>query len=196
MTGMMKHIILLAIAIVFFGNSLKAQDVGIKSNLVSDALLSPNLAIEVGLAPKWTLDMTGQVNFWTVNGHNWKHWLFQPEARYWLCERFVGHFFGLHAIGGQYNFGNIKNGITFLGSRFKNLTDYRYQGWGAGAGLTYGYDWVLSKHWNLEAEIGIGWIYTRYDKFSCENCSKKLESNRPHNYVGPTKIGLNIEYIF
>lgn len=173
-----------------------SAQVGIKTNLVPDALLSPNLGVEIGLAPHWSLDLTGEVNFWSVNRHLWKHWLAQPEARYWFCDRFAGHFLGFHALGGQYNFGNIHNGITFLGSRFKNLSEYRYQGWAAGAGVAYGYAWVLAKHWNLEAEIGIGWLYTRYDKFSCQNCGKKLESDRPHNYVGPTKVAVNLEYIF
>lgn len=176
--------------------AVSAQSFGIKSNIISDVLLSPNLGVEIGLAPKWTLNLVGQVNFWDINNHKWKHWLVQPEARYWFCDRFAGHFLGLHAIGGEYNFGHIKNGITFLGSKFSNLSDYRYQGWAAGAGVAYGYAWVLSKHWNMEAEIGLGWIYTRYDKYSCYNCGKKLESNRPHNYVGPTKIDINFEYIF
>lgn len=193
---MKKKIALLLIALGSMCGSMSAQNVGIKSNIISDALLSPNLGVEVGLAPKWTLNLVGQVNFWTVNEHKWKHWLFQPEARYWFCDRFAGHFLGLHAIGGQYNFGNIKNGINFLGSKFSNLSDYRYQGWAGGAGVAYGYAWVLGKHWNLEAEIGIGWIYTRYDKYSCQDCGRKLESNRPHNYFGPTKVDINFEYIF
>ena len=175
--------------------SVSAQ-VGIKSNLIADGLLSPNLGVEIGLAPHWSLDLTGEVNFWDVNRHKWKHWLAQPEARYWFCDRFAGHFLGFHAIGGQYNFGNLHNNITFLGSKFKNLTDYRYQGWAAGAGIAYGYAWPVHKHWNIEAEIGVGWMYTRYDKFSCENCGRKLESNRPHNYVGLTKLALNVEYVF
>ena len=176
--------------------SMSSQEVGIKSNLLSDAALSPNLGVEIGLAPKWTLNLVGQVNFWDVNGHKWKHWLAQPEARYWFCDRFAGHFVGLHAIGGQYNFGHIKNGIKFLGSDFSQLSDYRFQGWAAGAGIAYGYDWILSKHWNLEAEIGIGWIYTRYDKYRCSDCGKKVASGLHHNYVGPTKIDINIVYIF
>ena len=170
--------------------------VAIKTNVIPDALLSPNLGVEVGLAPHWSLDLTGEVNFWSVNKHLWKHWLFQPEARYWFCDRFAGHFLGVHAIGGQYNFGKLHNNITFLGSKFKNLTDYRYQGWAAGAGIAYGYAWAFAKHWNLEAEIGIGWMYTRYDKFKCNNCSKRLVKDKPHNYVGPTKVALNLEYIF
>ena len=79
------------------------QDVALKTNLLTDVTLNPNLGVEIGLAPKWTLDLTGQVNFWTIDGHKWKHWVVQPEARYWFCQRFGGHFLGFHAIGGQYN---------------------------------------------------------------------------------------------
>lgn len=186
----------LIIVFLFASSSIYSQNVGIKTNLIPDATLSPNLGVEVGLANKWTLDITGEVNFWDVNRHKWKHWLVQPEIRYWLCDRFAGHFFGLHAIGGQYNFGNIKNHINFLGSNFSELTDYRFQGWGAGAGIAYGYAWALSKHWNFEAEIGIGWIYTRFDKYPCAECGTKLEHDKPHNYFGPTKAALSFEYLF
>ena len=180
---------------LYISLGVRAQ-VGIKSNLLTDAAASPNLGIEIGVAPHWSVELVGEINNWSVNRHLWKHWLVQPEARYWFCDRFAGHFLGIHALGGQYNFGNIHNGITFLGSKFKNLTDYRYQGWAAGAGIAYGYAWVLGKHWNLEAEIGIGWLYTRYDKFSCENCGRRLETNKPHNYVGPTKLAVNFVYLF
>ena len=173
-----------------------AQYAGIKTNIIGDALASPNLAVEIGLAPKWTLDLSGELNLWTINSHKWKHWVVQPEARYWLCERFAGSFFGLHALGGQYNFGHIKNGINFLGSDFSRLTDHRFQGWGVGAGIAYGYAWLLSEHWNLEAEIGIGWIFTKFDEYDCEDCVRKTGSNLKHNYFGPTKLSLAIEYLF
>lgn len=193
----MKRAIRLVILIFLTSTSfIQAQNVGIKTNLVGDGFLSPNLGVEIGLAPKWSLDLTGEINFWDVNGHKWKHWLAQPEVRYWLCDRFAGHFFGLHGIGGQFNFGHIRNNVKFLGSDFSNLTDFRYQGWAAGAGIAYGYDWILADHWNLEAEIGIGWMYAKFDKYSCHNCGKKLETGLHHNYFGPTKISIAIEYIF
>ncbi len=173
-----------------------AQKVALKSNLLYDATLSPNLGIEIGLAPRWTLDISGNVNLWTVDGHKWKHWLVQPEARYWFCRRFAGHFVGLHAIGGQYNFGNLDIDMKLLGSDFSKLKNRRYQGWGAGAGVAYGYAWPVHPHWNIEAELGIGWIYTRYDSYPCAKCGTKLESNRPHNYFGPTKAAVNIVYLF
>lgn len=177
--------------------SASAQGVAIKTNILPDIAASPNLGIEVGLKPHWSLDLTGELCLWNVNDHRWRHWLAQPEARYWLCDRFAGHFFGLHAIGGQYNFGNIHNNIKFLGSDFSGLTNYRYQGWVAGAGIAYGYDFVLNKHWNIEAEIGIGWMYTRFDQYKCENCGAKVNDHKlHHNYFGPTKLAINLEYIF
>lgn len=122
--------------------------------------------------------------------------MFQPEARYWFCDHFAGHFLGIHGIGGQFNVGNLHNNINFLGTDFSHLTNYRFQGWGAGAGIAYGYAWILGKHWNFEAELGIGWIYTKFDKYSCMNCGRKLASGLHHNYFGPTKVALNFEYIF
>lgn len=174
-----------------------AQTVGVKTNLLDDALLDVNLGVEVGMAEKWTFDMPVSVNAWTLShDRRWKHWIVQPGVRYWLCQRFGGHFFGAHLHGGQYNIGGFDGKINFLGTDFRNLANYRYQGWLIGAGVSYGYAWMLGKHWNAEAEIGIGYAYTRYDQFRCAGCGKKLDTNRPHNYVGLTKASVNIDYIF
>lgn len=182
---------------LFAGMFASAQKVALKTNLLYDATATVNAGIEIGLAPRWTLDISGNFNDWTMS-HNrkWKHWLVQPEARYWFCERFSGHFIGIHAHGGEYNFGNLKHGIKFLGSDFSKLTDNRYQGWYVGGGLSYGYAWILGKHWNLEAELGIGYIYTRFDKYPCAECGEKIEEDASHHYFGPTKLALSIVYLF
>lgn len=187
----------MAFVITLFSQGAMAQDIAVKSNVLADATLNPNLGIEVGLSPKWSLDFTGEFNAWSLS-HNrkWKHWAVQPEARYWLCDRFSGHFMGLHAHGGQYNIGGIDGKINFLGTDARQLKDYRYQGWFIGGGVGYGYAWILDRHWNLEAEIGVGYSYTRYDKFRCAGCGKKIEEDKTHHYVGPTKAAVNLVYVF
>ena len=52
------------------------------------------------------------------------------------------------------------------------------------------------KHWNLEAELGVGYVYSKADKFNCAQCGDKLEDDKAHNYVGPTKAALNLVYVF
>ena len=193
--------ILFRMAMVFVGmmlaTQLQAQKVAVKTNLLYDATATINAGIEFGLAPKWTLDLSGNFNGWTMShDRKWKHWMVQPEARYWFCDRFAGHFLGFHALGGQYNIGHLKNNIKFLGTDFSKLSDSRYQGWFIGAGVAYGYAWVLNKHWNLEGEIGVGYVYTEFDRFNCKGCGKKVEEDKNHHYFGPTKAAINLIYVF
>ena len=191
----LKFFIPLLLGILFSAN-VKAQDVAIKTNLLYDATATVNLGVEVGLAPRWTLDISGNINAWNVKEDaRWRHWLAQPEARYWFCDRFSRHFIGFHAIGGQYNVGGIENNISFFGSDFSNLSEKRYQGWAAGAGIAYGYAFILGKHWNLELELGVGYAYFNYDIFSCTGCGKRVGVG-DHNYFGPTKAAINLVYVF
>lgn len=194
---MRRALLLFMIAFSCISQELCAQKVGLKTNLASDAALNPNIGMEVGLAPKWTLEVDGQLNAWTVSGdRRWKHWSVQPGVRYWLCDRFGGSYFGAYLHGGQFNVGGVNLGVKFLGTDFRKLRESRYQGWFVGCGVSYGYAFVLGRHWNLETEIGIGYSYTRYDRFRCTGCGKKVETDRPHHYVGPTKVAVNLVYLF
>lgn len=192
---MRKSILVLLFASIM--QYVSAQEIGIKTNLVSDALLNANIGAEMRLSPKWSIDITGDFNFWDLShDRKWKHWTVMPEARYWLCDAMGGHFFGAHLLGGEFNVGNLDLPFSFLGTDFRQLRDNRFQGWRAGVGIAYGYSWLLSKHWNLEAEIGIGYVYARYDRFECADCGRKVESDRSHHYFGPTKAAINLVYVF
>lgn len=193
----MKKFLITCIVGLCLALSANAQKVALKTNLLYDATATFNLGVEFGLSPRWTMDISGNYNPWTFSDNKkWKHWLVQPEVRYWLCNKMMGSFFGLHVFGGEFNVGNIDHGFNFLGTDFSQLKDYRFDGWLVGAGLAYGYSWTLSRHWNLEAELGLGYAYSRYDKFKCQNCGQKVEDDRHHNYVGPTKAAVNLIYVF
>lgn len=180
-------------------SNLKAQDFAVKTNLIYDATATLNAGAEVGLAPKWTFELTGNLNAWTPFGEmRWKHWMAQPELRYWFCERFNGHFLGAHVLGGQYNFGQIPNSLSWwpFNTDLTPLNDFRFQGWAVGAGVAYGYSYILSRHWNIEFELGLGYIYTVFDVYQCKDCGKKVKDNEDYHYVGPTKAAVNLIYEF
>ncbi|MBR7114925.1 MAG: DUF3575 domain-containing protein [Alistipes sp.] len=189
-------LLLLAICASGFANKLSAQEWAIKTNLLYDATASMNIGLETALSDKWTFDLSGNWNpFEFSENKKWKHWLVQPEFRYWACRKFGGHFLAMHLWGGQYNVGGISGLPDFLGNDLSKLEHYRYEGWVAGAGVGYGYAWMLGKHWNLEAEIAIGYGYTRYDKFECVVCGRRLGDDK-HHYFGPTKAAINLVYLF
>lgn len=162
------------------------QVVAVKSNLLYDATTTINLGLEIGLSSKWTLDLSGNYNPWQFSDNKkLKHWLVQPELRYWTCEKFYGHFLGLHGHYAKYNAG----GIELLG-----LKNYRYEGKLYGGGISYGYHWLLGKRWGLEASIGVGYARLEYDKYRCEKCGDKLGDYKT-NYFGPTKASVSLIYI-
>ena len=42
---------------------------------------------------------------------------------------------------------------------FPDVKKYRYQGNTYGAGLSYGYQWILTPRWSIEGSIGVGYKY-------------------------------------
>lgn len=196
----MKRIIIIIIIALFSVSIATAQKVGLKTNLLYDAMSTINVGVEFKLAPRWTMDISGNYNPWTFS-HNrqMKHWLIQPEVRYWLCQEFNGHFFGVHLYGGEYNMGGMlpwgfNSGKMFGVIENKAMQNYRYQGWLAGTGVSYGYHWILGKRWGLEATIGVGYAYMNYEKFNYDNYGKKLVNETKH-YFGPTKAGVTLIYL-
>lgn len=169
-----------------------AQRVAVKTNLLYAATTSPNLALELRTGNKTTLELGGGISLWKFGEKTtFKHWAAQPEFRYWFCDAFNGHFLGLHAHGGQFNLGGI--GIPI--GKLSVLKDNRYQGYFYGGGLSYGYQWILGRHWNLEASIGGGYARIVYEKFPCANCGSKLDEGE-YNYWGITRSTLSLIYVF
>ncbi|MEG0701403.1 MAG: DUF3575 domain-containing protein [Muribaculaceae bacterium] len=165
--------------------------IAVKSNLLYDATTTFNLGIEIALAKKWTLDISANYNPWKFpKDVRLKHFLIQPEVRYWQCERFIGHFFGLHAHFATFNVGALPN-VSFVSD---NMKQHRYEGYLYGAGISYGYHWAMSNRWSLEGVIGIGYARIHYDKFPCIKCGAYIKTDNK-NYFGPTKVALNLIYI-
>jgi hypothetical protein len=202
----MKKIFVIAsmiIAIISGNFEAKGQDgvdnkrFAIKTNFLYDASATINAGVEFSLSPSWSFDLSGNWNSWSTSGKSrWKHWLVQPEARYWFCDVLANHFVGFHLLGQQFNFGGIDADFKFLGTDFSKLKDHRYQGYSVGAGLAYGYAFVLGQHWNLELELGAGYVYSWYDEYDCTECATKTGKDLDHHYVGPTKLAVNLVYLF
>ena len=276
---MKKNALLLMFMVLMFGGlsqRLLAQDMALKTNLLYDATTTINLGYEVALNKKTTLDIWVNYNPWTlgskwvglyedeVNGYasaserqsKLKHFMIQPEVRWWLCEKFNGHFFGAHLHGGLFNVGALKlpfdwgrykytsgqysgeylgtypvkmspvghdnvtvNGIgyhrgsqAYPGLGTTNGTELEanddlwgnadrdgiytnsFEGWFVGAGVSYGYHWVIKPRFSMEFTIGVGYAYLNYEKNRCTDCKKKLGEASSH-YFGPTRAGLSLVYM-
>ncbi len=191
---MYKIILKFFLVILALATSLSfsyAQKVAIKNNLLYDATVTPNLALEIAMSRKMTLEMAAGLNFFDFSDNKKiKHFLVQPELRWWTCDLFNGHFFGLHGHVAQFNVG----GWDIPVGRLKTFRNNRYQGYLYGGGLSYGYQWLLRPRWNLEASIGGGYARIHYEKYPCTTCGTKLDEGHT-NYLGVTKAAVSLIYI-
>lgn len=158
----------------------------VKSNLLYDATTSMNLGVEFKTAYKRTFELPVTYNPWTFSGgKKFKHILVQPELRWWLCEPFSGHYWGVHAHYAYFNVGGIGS---------SHMKKHRYEGWLAGAGISYGYQYYFAPRWNLDLNIGVGYAYLHYEKYDCATCGE-YHGKKHKNYFGPTKAAVSLIYL-
>ena len=178
--------------ILLTGNiiSAKAQNIAVKNNILYDASTTPNFGIELRLSNKWTAGINVALNPWTFSDNKkLKHLLVAPQLRYWLCESFSGHYFGANIAYVHYNVSDIKFPFGLYGG----VDGERRQGDLAAIGASYGYSWILSPHWSLEAEAGLDLGYTWYDRYNSPKCGTYRGSD--NKFLVLPKLALNIVYI-
>ncbi|MBQ2918539.1 MAG: DUF3575 domain-containing protein [Bacteroidales bacterium] len=198
---MKRFLAVVALLFLVLGTA-DAQKVAVKTNSLYWLTTTPNAGFEFALGDRWTFEIAGGYNPWTLNKEDnikAKHFLVTPEFRYWFCESFQGHFIGINANYTQFNAGGIHVPEVFykvesLGYFLDMLQYSRSQGWAVGAGLTYGYAFPIARRWNMEFNLGLGWWYTQYDKFESRTCGLFQERIEKHAF-GLTDLGISFIYM-
>lgn len=186
-----KLVILLLFSISAFKN-INAQNYSIKTNILGDITTSINIGAETKLSSKSSVELVSSINLWEFSkDKKIKHLLLQPAIRYWMCEYRNGAFCGVHLHWAHFNAGGVKLPLRL----FPNLEESRYQGNLFGGGLSIGYSWMISKSFDIETELGLGYARIIYDKYPCRHCSLKSYSGK-YNYWGATKIAVRLVYSF
>lgn len=166
-----------------------AQQVAVKTNMLYWLTTTPNVGAEFALTPKLTLNLSVGYNAWNLfsDDMSLRHYAFQPELRYWLCRKFEGHFAGVHAHYAAYDMGYV----PFVPS----MKEYMYKGNLYGAGITYGYHFILGRRWGLELAVGAGYARMDYKKYVPGDCCAEVISKVKRHYLGPTKFAVNLIYV-
>ena len=191
----MNKLTLVILALVFSFMNVNAQNpldgagFALKTNVLYDFAATINLGAEFRVGDKMTVDVPININFWNKSyDMQLKHFMVQPEFRYWLKEEFDMHFFGAHLLYANYDIANIS--LPF--DMYPGLKDNRFDGYGMGIGLSYGYHLYLTSAFRLEGTIGLGYIRTKHDRYdNGEITGKDLNEN----YFGPTKLGISLVYM-
>lgn len=171
-------------------NVRKKDIVGVKTNLLKWAMVTPNIAIEFYMGQNISLEVNGSYTWaWFLNDKHkaYYKWDTGAELKYWIKPgTFNGHAVGVHATTGEYDMKFKADGIGKQGNY-----------WTIGA--TYNYLLPIGKHFNMEFGLGVG--YAQYDVLKYQyqpdnNINKEIEQINGKKYFGPTKANIALVWKF
>lgn len=157
----------------------------LKTNLLYDAALMPNLELEWLINDRWSALVEADVAWWKNHSNNRTYRLacFSPEVRYHISPRAPWHgmYVGVFAGGGYYQLSNGKKG---------------YHGEGGMGGVSFGYMWPISRSLSLEAGVGAGYLYTKYKVYQPLDGHNVYLRTKTLNYFGPLKLKFSLVWRF
>ena len=165
----------------------------LKTNLLFDAALMPNIELELPIGKHWSLNAEYIFPWWLINDDRYCLQLLMGglEGRYWFGKRenrekrqaLTGHFAGLYAGGGKYDLQWDTKG---------------YQGeFFIAAGISYGYAHPIARNLRLEYNIGIGMLRTNYRHYHTRDNHRTLlwQENGEYTWLGPTKLKVSLVWL-
>ena len=170
--------------------SSKREVVALKNNLAYDAILTPNLQLEIRLTPKWSLELGAGFNPFPLDDTKfpkWRHLSAWIAPRYWFCHVFSRGFLSFNAAYAHYNVAGNAWPVAWM---YPQVKENRYQGDAVMGGLSYGWHFPISPHFSIELEGGVDAGYTWYDQFECKHCGNKKDHGG--RWLVLPKLGVNI----
>ena len=167
--------------------------IALRTNLLYDATLSPNIGVDVRVDSTWTVGLLAGINAWDIDkekNKKWRHMLFSLRARKFLNDSvFHKGYIEADVIYSHFNVGNVK----FPFGLYKSVRDRRLQGDLVALGGKYGYSWILARNWRIEAEAGVAVGYAWFKEYDCPHCGTFL-GNDCRIFLLP-QLGINVVYI-
>ena len=170
----------------------KTEVVALKNNLLYDAAATPNLQLEIKLAPKWSLELGVGFNPFPLDDKKfpkWRHIMASIAPRYWFCNVFNRGFVSVNVAYVHYNVAGDAYPVSWM---YKEVKDGRYQGDAVMAGLSGGWHFPIKHFFSIELEGGVDAGYSWYDRFECKHCGDKTASGG--RWLVLPKVGVNLSF--
>lgn len=170
------------------GNGGKPFYMAVKTNLLYDAALVPNVGLEVYLGGGWSVGGDWMYAWWSKDAKHryWRVYGGELEVRKYFGSKAAekplqGHHVGVYAQGLTYDFETGGKGY---------LSDFSY-----GVGVEYGYSLPVAKRLNIDFGIGIGYSGGKYKVYEPEDGCYVYKETKRRRWFGPTKAEISLVWL-
>lgn len=169
--------------------------VALKTNLLYDAALLPNLTAEWYIGKQWSLAVEGNWSWWTFDRpvqNQWHHRIQAAgiELRHWFKSPYPlhGHALGVYSMIGNYD-------VRLFPKDEYSKGYLSHQSWSAG--LSYAYSFPIARKFNMELGLAVGYVGGKHYKYDyCmehERWAQRNAYNR--SYIGPTRVSVSLVWL-
>lgn len=181
------------------GDSLSCArpHVALRTNVIYNALLVPNLGVDFCLGKGWTLGGSGMYAWWSNDARHRYRRVCGIEAtvrKYFGTPRggnvLTGHHLGIY---GQLLTYDLEYGDKgYMGGRpgGRPWEDPSY-----GGGLEYGYSLPAGRRMNIDFSIGVGYLGGTYHVYRPIDGHYVWQETRMRHWFGPTRAELSLVWL-
>lgn len=167
----------------------KSFYMALKTNMLYDVALVPNIGVEFYLGKRWSIGGNWMYAWWKSDKrHNyWRTYGGELDVRKYFGRRaqekpLTGHHLGLYGQMLTYDFELGNTG--YLGDK-----------WSWGVGIEYGYSLPIARRLNIDFAIGIGYLGGEYKKYDPVNTHYVWRATKQRHWFGPTKAEISLVWL-
>ena len=160
----------------------------LKSNLLNDALLVPNLSLEASIGSGWTLGAGGMLAWWSKDAKHryWRIYGGDLEIRKYFgtlskSKPLQGHHLGIYGDFLTYDF-------EFGAKGYQSKATYA-------AGIKYGYSHPIANRLNLDFALGIGYLHSNYKTYVPRDGCYVYQETKKRKWLGPTQAEISLVWL-
>lgn len=160
----------------------------LKSNLLYDALLIPNLSLEASIGSGWTLGAGGMLAWWSKDAKHryWRIYGGDLEIRKYFgtlskSKPLQGHHLGIYGDFLTYDF-------EFGAKGYQSKATYA-------AGIKYGYSHPIANRLNLDFALGIGYLHSNYKTYVPKDGCYVYQETKKRKWLGPTQAEISLVWL-
>ena len=159
----------------------------LKTNALYDLALVPNIGVEIYAGKQWSVAANWMYAWWNSSNRYWRIYGGDVEARRWFGKKaeekpLQGHHVGAYAQ--LFTYDMTFNGRGYLGDK-----------WSYAVGLSYGYSLPIAPQFNLDFNIGLGYMGGKYKEYKRIEGHSVWQVTKKRNWFGPTKAEVSLVWL-
>lgn len=164
----------------------------LRTNLLYDAALIPNIGLEVGIGKYWSIAVDWWYTWIPIDKRHfyWQSYGGYLSARYYFgraaqVQRFAGHHVGLYGTMLTYD-------VEFGGKGYQAAT------FGFGGGVEYGYSLPVAPSLTIDFNLGLGYQGGQYKEYMPADDGSGhyvWMATKKRNWWGPTKAEISLKWL-